>query len=125
MIKKIIIALSVVLAFSACETKTLNYAKTFPKSVEIVADELTHGMGITGDKIVFTSLVDLNDFKESSNFGRLFSESLMTQMALRNYNVIEYRGDAVVSKINKGEFRLNRARIQKLDDKNIDRKSVV
>jgi len=120
MIKKILITILIIASFTACQNKKLNYAPTFPDSIEIVADELSKEMyGYSDHKIVFTSLVDLNDFKESSNFGRLFSESLMTQMAQRGYSVIEYRGDEIVSKTNKGEFKLNRARVQPIADENI------
>lgn len=121
MIKNLLMAMIVLVAFSACESKkTLNYAENFPDSVVIVADELDKDMSVNrGETIVFTSLVDLNDFKESSNFGRLFSESLMTQLSRRGFNVLEYRGNEVVSKIKKGEFKLNRAKIQEVDDKNV------
>jgi TolB-like protein len=105
---------------TGCQRKSLNYASTFPNSIEVVAKELTRGMTkYKNNKIVFTSLVDLNNFEESSNFGRLFSESLMTQMSSKGYSVIEYRGDDIVSKSQKGEFRLNRARLQTLKDKDI------
>jgi len=120
MIKKILISIVIIASFVACQNKKLNYATTFPDSVEMVADELSKEMnGYENYKIVFTSLVDLNDFKESSNFGRLFSESLMTQMSQRGYSVIEYRGNEIVSKTNKGEFKLNRAKIQPIADENI------
>jgi len=119
MIKKILISIVIIASFTACQNKKLNYAATFPDSIVIVADELSKEMhGYKNYKIVFTSLVDLNDFKESSNFGRLFSESLMTQMAQRGYSVIEYRGNEIVSKNTKGEFKLNRARIQPIADEN-------
>ena len=106
--------------FSACSIKkTLPYTTTVPDSIKRIAIELQKDMGGSkNDAIVFTSLVDLNDFKESSNFGRLFSESLMTELSRRGFKVIEYRGDAVVTKIKKGEFKLNRARIQDIEDKN-------
>lgn len=123
MIKNIIIALAFATLFSACQTKNLNaqlnYAKTFPTGVKIIANELTQEMGKKQERIVVTSLVDLNDFKESSNFGRLFCESLMTQMALRGYNVVEYRGNAIVTKVKKGEFKLNRAKVQELKSEDV------
>lgn len=112
------IAFSCMVLLNACQTKNLdakiNYARTFPNGVQIIANELAHEMGISKENIVITSIVDLNNFKESSNFGRLFSESLMTQMALRGYSVVEYRGNSIVTKVKKGEFKLNRARVQEL-----------
>lgn len=121
MIKNLLMATLLLVVFSACESKkTLSYASNFPNSIEIVADELDKDMSMNKDEaIVFTSLVDLNDFKESSNFGRLFSESLMTQLSRRGFNVLEYRGNEVVTKSKKGEFKLNRAEIQDVKDKNV------
>lgn len=107
-----------VMLLTGCAQKKLNYAKTFPKAVEITANQLSRDMG--GDrskKILFTSLVNLNDMSKSSKFGRLFSESLMTQMKLRGYNIVEYRGDAIVTKSKAGEFKLNRGRAVTLKDK--------
>ncbi|MBU1657626.1 hypothetical protein KKG72_01060 [bacterium] len=105
---------------TGCQSKSLHYAPTFPSGVKIVADELSKGMlDYRNHKLVLTSLVDLNNFKESSNFGRLFSESLMTQMTLRGNHVIEFRGDDIVTKTQHGEFKLNRARIQSIEDKDI------
>lgn len=118
--KKVLLLLFISLTFVGCSKKKLNYAKTFPSAVEIVADQLSKEMRGYGDyKIVFTSLVDLNNFKESSNFGRLFSESLMTQLKIRGNQVIEYRGDGIVTKTQKGEFKLNRGRTQTLEKEKI------
>ena len=115
--KNLLILVLILLVGVGCTKKELHYAKTFPTAVEVVADQLSKDMnGYKNNKIAFTSLVDLNNFKESSNFGRLFSESLMTQMKLRGYNVVEYRGDSIVTKTKKGEFRLNRARTKILKD---------
>lgn len=121
MIKNILLTISLIVGFTACESKKmLPLALTFPDSVEIVADELQKDMSIHNNKIiVFTSLVDLNDLKESSNFGRLFSESLMTQLSRHGYKVMEYRGDEVVTKSKRGEFKLNRARVQPIVDEDI------
>lgn len=121
MIKNILLTISLIVGFSACESKKmLPLASTFPDSIEVIADELQKDIKFyTNETIVFTSLVDLNDLKESSNFGRLFSESLMTQLSRRGYKVMEYRGDEIVTKSKKGEFKLNRARIQSIKNKDI------
>ena len=119
MMQKILLPLLIVLGFTSCATKSINYATTFPTGVEIVANELDREMDADEDnQIAFTSLVNLNDFKESNKFGRVFSESLMTQMELRGFNVIEYRGDALVTKNREGEFHLNRSRVSSVKDKN-------
>ncbi|MBU0721287.1 hypothetical protein KJ877_08090 [bacterium] len=118
--KKILLLLFVLLSLTGCQKKSLHYAPTLPSAVSIVADELSANIiGYGSHKLILTSLVDLNNFKESSNFGRLFSESLMTQMKQKGYNVIEYRGDEVVTKTQKGEFKLNRARLQSIENTNV------
>ena len=120
MMQKILLPLLIVLGFTSCATKSINYTTTFPTGVEIIANELDREMhGNIDSQIAFTSLVNLDDFKESNKFGRLFSESLMTQMELRGFNVIEYRGDTLVTKNEKGEFHLNRARVSAIKDENI------
>ena len=118
---KIVLIITLIMAFSACSSKKMMpKALTFPDSVKVVADELQKDLGVRkNETIIFTSLVNLNDFQESSNFGRLFSESLMTQLSRYGYSVMEYRGDSVVTKSKKGEFKLNRARIKPITNSNI------
>lgn len=120
MMQKILLPLLVVLGFTSCTTKSINYATTFPTGVEVIANELDREMYVDKDsQIAFTSLVNLNDFQKSNKFGRLFSETLMTQMEIRGFNVIEYRGDAIVTKNKEGEFHLNRARVSSIKDNNV------
>ncbi len=120
--KNLLIVVLILLSMTGCVEKKLEYADSFPSAVELVADQLYLDKDDYQDsKILFTSIVDLNNFKESSNFGRLFSESLMTKMKSKGFNVVEYRGNNLVSRSLKGEFRLNRAQTNKLknDDYNI------
>lgn len=121
MIKKTLLAILLLVVFSACESKKApEHPITFDDAVTKVAKTLAHHMSITVDKtIVFTSLVDLNNLKESSNFGRVFSESLMTQLSQRGFDVMEYRGNEIVTKTRKGEFKLNRAKVQTIADEDI------
>jgi len=122
--KKLLITVLILLSITGCVEKKLEYADSFPSAVELIADQLQINEcknNNRDNKILFTSIVDLNNFKESSNFGRLFSESLMTKMKSKGFNVVEYRGNNLVSRSLKGEFRLNRAQTNKLknDDYNI------
>ena len=120
MMQKILLPLLVVFGFTSCATKSINYVTTFPTGVEVIANELDREMEADIDyQIAFTSLVNLNDLKKSNKFGRVFSESLMTQMEIRGFNVIEYRGDSIVTKNREGEFHLNRARVSSIKDENV------
>jgi TolB-like protein len=42
-------------------------------------------------KVIVTTFVDLNDFNKTSDFGRLISESVMSELAKRGYKVVEVR----------------------------------
>ncbi len=120
MIKKILLAAVMSFMFIGCQMKSLTYVETFPNAVLEISDQLSNDITNYDDStILFTSLVDLNDLKESSNFGRLFSESLMTEMARKGYSVAEYRGDNIVTRAQKGEFRLNRAKVKTDIGKNV------
>ena len=117
--KNLFIAVLILLSIAGCVEKKLEHADSFPSAVELIADQLYLDRDeLKKNKILFTSLVDLNDFKESSKFGRLFSESLMTEMKSKGFDIIEYRGNNLVSKNLKGEFRLNRSQTQNLKDDN-------
>jgi TolB-like protein len=58
--------------------------------------------------IILTSFVDLNRFHQSSNFGRLFSETLLTEISKRGCNILDFRGAGEVSISGDGEFYLSR-----------------
>ncbi len=58
--------------------------------------------------IVLTSLVNVHKFQETSDFGRLFSETLLSEISKRGYNVIDYRGENIIIQKQQGEFYLKR-----------------
>jgi TolB-like protein len=58
--------------------------------------------------VIVTSLVDVDDFRQSSDFGRLFSDSMITNFKRLGWNVIDYRGRNLISQTKKGEFYLDR-----------------
>lgn len=62
-----------------------------------------------GKKLLITSLVDLNDFKKTSAFGRLFSERLMTSLSNLGFEVLEIRrGSKLYVLEQQGEMILTR-----------------
>ncbi len=77
----------------------------------IAADELLTCKVLKENKstpIVLTSLVNVHKFQETSDFGRLFSETLLSEISKRGYNVIDYRGENVIIQKQQGEFYLKR-----------------
>jgi len=64
--------------------------------------------------IVLTSMVDVNNFKQSSNFGRLYSDSLLTNLKRSGWTIIDYRGVNLSTVTKKGEFYLSRKALTQL-----------
>ncbi|MEA1918412.1 MAG: FlgO family outer membrane protein [Campylobacterota bacterium] len=101
-----------------CSTKSLVPVRNFTDGVHTISSDLLAQTGVDMVKnktIVFTSMVDIDNMEHSSKFGRLFSESLMTDFKIRGWRVIEYRGTDIVSRSQNGEFMLNRGRLQNID----------
>ncbi len=62
----------------------------------------------TSKPVLITSFVRLDNFKKTTEFGRIVSESLINEMSNRGFNVIEYRGQMAVSINEKGEYFITR-----------------
>ena len=58
--------------------------------------------------VLITSFVRLDNFKKTTEFGRIVSESLINEMSNRGFNIIEYRGQMAVSINEKGEYFITR-----------------
>lgn len=62
--------------------------------------------------IIVTSMVDVDDFAQSSDFGRLYSDSMITNFKRLGWSVIDFRGVNVVTKVKSGEFYLDRSKLK-------------
>lgn len=112
-----LIALGVIgLSGCSCPQPVYN-VKTAGKNTDLyaaaamAADELLTCKVLKENKstpIVLTSLVNVHKFQETSDFGRLFSETLLSEISKRGYNVIDYRGENVIIQKQQGEFYLKR-----------------
>lgn len=62
-----------------------------------------------GERLIFTSLVNLDDLRQTSKFGRTLSESMATQLFQHGYGVVELRKTAnIMLRTNNGEMILSR-----------------
>ncbi len=97
-----------------CAPKSLVDVSNFKEGVQRISTNLLYGVEhpLNERIVVLTSLVGIDDLEHSSSFGRLFSESLMTDFKLRGWRVIEYRGTDIVTLSKEGEFLLNRGRLK-------------
>jgi len=80
-----------------------------------IGEELTRQLianrreGGEGERLIFTTLVNLDDLRQTSKFGRTMSESMATQLFQHGYGVVELRKAAnVMMQANNGEMVLSR-----------------
>lgn len=59
-------------------------------------------------KVILTSFVNLSEFKKTSTFGRASSESMINELHIRNFRVLDFRGQDYISINENGEYFLTR-----------------
>ena len=65
--------------------------------------------GAAGERLIFTTLVNLDDLRQTSKFGRTMSESMATQLFQHGYGVVELRKAAnIMIQSTNGEMVLSR-----------------
>ena len=62
----------------------------------------------TSKPLIVTSFVRLDQFKTTSEFGRVVGESMIDELSNRGFNLIEFRGQMAISINDKGEYFLSR-----------------
>ena len=62
----------------------------------------------TSKPVLITSFVRLDNFKKTTEFGRIVSESLINELSNRGFNIIEFRGQMAVSVNEHGEYFITR-----------------
>lgn len=115
--------LFIVLAVSSCSKRyqDLPVFSAFPfRDVEnqsvgrfktsYLADQIhAYFRGNVNGPIAVTTFVDIDNLYESSTFGRLLAEQMMSELTMRGYNVIELRqAEAMQIMFDRGEFGLSR-----------------
>lgn len=59
-------------------------------------------------KLVLTTFVNLNELKKTSIFGRVASESMINELHIRNFQILDFRGQDYISVDNNGEYHITR-----------------
>jgi hypothetical protein len=112
--------LIVAVIIGGCSRNRIMRAPDLPSSVTAITEELTiratDKKEVAGQKIILTSIVDVNDLRQSSDFGRLYSDSMMTNLERFGWTVIDFRGVAVLSEVKEGEFYLDRSKLKDFGD---------
>jgi TolB-like protein len=58
--------------------------------------------------VLITSFVRLDEFKKTTEFGRVVSESLINELSNKGFEIIEFRGQMAVSVNDEGEYFISR-----------------
>jgi TolB-like protein len=115
MLKTTILSLLMVLILNGCKQEPI-YIPTPQKEIDqklLISKKLSNSLSknlkidLKGT-IIITSLVNLNNFKETSNFGRAISEDLFNELFQLGFNIREIRGSNNIFVNKKGEFNLSR-----------------
>ena len=83
--------------------------KTLEATITSLATQMMQNKKLnTSRTVLITSFVRLDNFKKTSEFGRLVGESLINELSNRGFNVIEFRGQLAVSVNEDGEYFITR-----------------
>ncbi len=87
----------------------VNTQRTLEGTINSLATQMMrNNKMVTRKPVLITSFVRLDNFKKTTEFGRIVSESLINEMSNRGFNIIEYRGQLAVSINEKGEYFISR-----------------
>ena len=76
---------------------------------ELARQLIANRRGGGGERLLFTTLVNLDDLRQTSKFGRTLSESLATQLFQHGYGVVELRkATNIMLQAKNGEMVLSR-----------------
>jgi len=85
---------------------------TIGQAALLTSSELDKHAQKISKNIIVTSMVSVNNFRQSSDFGRLYSESMMTNFKRLGWNVIDFRGKKLFVQVKGGEFYLDRSKLK-------------
>ena len=100
---------TIVIPQKEASTNTIYY--TLNGAILSIANQLSTNNKLnptdTGTLTV-TSFVDLKQFNKTSQFGRVLSESLFSELFIRGFNLSDFRGQNAISINASGEFYITR-----------------
>ena len=96
------------LAISADEQQYITTQRTLESTITSLATQMLRNKKMDTNKpVIITSFVRLDEFKKTSEFGRVVSESMINELSNRGFNIIEFRGQMAVSVNDNGEYFIN------------------
>ena len=89
--------------------KNVTTQNTLESTIASLAAQMLQNKKMDTNKpVLITSFVKLDEFKKTTEFGRVISESLINELSNRGFNIIEFRGQMAVSINDEGEYFISR-----------------
>ena len=97
------------LEVAADNQKYVTTQNTLDATISSLAAQMMQNKKMDTNKpVLITSFVRLDQFKKTTEFGRVISESLINELSNRGFNIIEFRGQMAVSLNDEGEYFISR-----------------
>lgn len=89
--------------------KNVTTQDTLESTIASLAAQMSENKKFDSNKpILITSFVRLDEFKQTTEFGRVVSESLINELSNKGFEIIEFRGQMAVSVNDQGEYFISR-----------------
>ncbi len=89
--------------------KNVTTQDTLESTIASLAAQMSENKKFDSNKpILITSFVRLDEFKQTTEFGRVVSESLINELSNKGFEIIEFRGQMAVSINDEGEYFISR-----------------
>lgn len=83
--------------------------KSLESTIASLATQMMQNRKMDSNRpVLITSFVRLDNFKKTTEFGRVVGESMINEMSSRGFNIIEFRGQMAVSVNADGEYFITR-----------------
>jgi len=97
------------LEVSADMQKNVTTQDTLESTIASLAAQMLENKKFDTNKpVLITSFVRLDEFKKTTEFGRVISESLINELSNKGFEIIEFRGQMAVSVNDEGEYFISR-----------------
>ena len=89
--------------------KDVTTQETLESTIASLAAQMVENKKMDTNKpILITSFVRLDEFKQTSECGRIVSESLINELSNRGFDITEFRGQMAISINDEGEYFISR-----------------
>ena len=97
------------LAVAADMQRNVTTQNTLESTIASLAAQMLENKKLDTNKpVLITSFVRLDEFKKTTEFGRIVSESMINELSNRGFDITEFRGQMAISINDEGEYFISR-----------------